>query len=143
MPLDPVTFPYLNHLGFTHGQAKDVLGPSLPRLIGGAPSAAAGANNGGSPPAPTVVAGSTDGRGSIQFGSGTAPAVGEQVVVTFAQPYTSAPVVMLSGGNAATSALGALYPGAVSTTGFTIRCATAPTASQSGTTFLVQYRVDP
>jgi hypothetical protein len=119
------------------------LAGALPRLTGPAPGAAAGANNGGSPPAPTVVTGSTDGRGSIQFGSGTTPAAGEQIVVTFAAAYAAPPVVALSGGNAATSALGALYPGAVSTTGFTIRCMTAPGASQGGTVFLVQFEVNP
>jgi hypothetical protein len=143
MPLDPVNSAYLSHLGFNFSQVREVLGPSLPRLIGTAPGAAAGANNGSSPPAPTVVAGSTDGRGSVQFGSGTTPAIGEQVVVTFSQPYGAPPVVTLSGGNAATSALGALYPAAVDANGFRVRCTVAPTASQGGSTFLVQYTVHP
>jgi hypothetical protein len=142
MAVDTQLIPVLRQGGVGY-QLEQVLSSALPRTGGAAPGAAAGANNGGTPPAPTVVAGSTDGRGLIQFGSGSAPAIGEQVVVTFAQPYASAPVVQLSGGNAATDALGALYAGQVTTTGFRVRCMTAPSASQGGTTFLVQYRVDP
>lgn len=142
MAVDATLLPLIRQAGIGY-PGEQLLSASLPRTTGVAPGTAAGANNGSSPPAPTVVAGSTDGRGSIQFGSGTTPAAGEQVVVTFASPYASAPVVMLSGGSAATSALGAIYPGAVSTTGFTVRCMTAPGASQGGSTFMVQYTVHP
>jgi hypothetical protein len=128
--------------GVTYALEQLLVG-ALPRLSGGAPGVAAGANNGGSPPAPSTVAGSTDGRGSIQFGSGSAPAVGEQVVVTFAGSYAAAPVVTLSGGNAATDALGALYPAQVTATGFRVRTTAAPAASQGGSTFMVQYTVHP
>ncbi len=142
MATDTTLLPLLRQAGVGYNLEQQLSG-ALPRLTGPAPGVAAGANNGTSPPAPTVATGSTDGRGSIQFGSGTTPAAGEMVVVTFAAQYAQPPVVVLSGGNAATSALGALYPGAVSATGFTIRCMTAPSASQGGTTFLVQYEVSP
>src|SRR6059058_2146035 len=60
------------------------------------PTAAAGANAGGSPPAPVVVAGSTDGRGRITAGTGSAPAAGSLVVVTFGTPYAVAPFVQIT-----------------------------------------------
>lgn len=142
MAVDNQLLPVLRQGGVGY-QLEQVLSSALPRTGGAAPGAAAGANNGGSPPAPTVVVGSTDGRGSIQFGSGSAPAAGEQVVVTFASAYASAPVVMLSAGNAATDALGALYPAQVTTTGFRVRTTAAPAASQGGSTFMVQYTVHP
>jgi hypothetical protein len=142
MPVDATLLPLIRQAGIGY-PGEQLLSAALPRTTGGAPGTAAGANNGGSPPAPSLVAGSTDGRGGLQFGSGTTPAAGEQVVVTFASTYGAAPVVTLAGGNAATSALGAIYPGAVTATGFTVRCMTAPTASQGGTVFLVQYKVTP
>jgi hypothetical protein len=142
MATDSTLLPLLRQAGVGYALEQQ-LAAALPRFTGGAPGAAAGANNGGSPPAPTVVAGSTDGRGSVQFGSGTTPAIGEQVVITFAGPYSSAPVVSLSGGNAATDALSALYPAQVTTTGFRVRSTVAPSASQGGATFLVQYEVRP
>jgi hypothetical protein len=122
---------------------EQLLSAALPRTTGPAPLLVAGANNGGTPPAPILLAGSTDGRGAVNFGSGTAPAAGEQVVVSFAVPYGAAPVVSLSGGNSATDALGAIYPAQVTTTGFRVRTTAAPNPSQSNTTYLVAYRVDP
>jgi hypothetical protein len=143
MAVDATLLPLIRQAGIGY-PGEQLLSAALPRTTGVAPGAAAGANNGTTPPAPTVVTGSTDGRGSIQFGSGGTPAAGEQIVVTFATAYGGgAPVVTLSGGNAATSALGAIYPGAVTATGFTVRCMTAPSASQGGTVFLVQYKVTP
>jgi hypothetical protein len=106
----------------------------------GVPAAVAGANAGTTPPAPVVAAGSTDGRGTITFGTGTTPAAGAQVVVTFAVPFAVAPVVVLQPGNAATAALNDFVT-AVSTTGFTIGTASAPAASQAAATFSVSYHV--
>jgi hypothetical protein len=142
MAVDNTLLPLLRQAGVSYALEQQ-LSAVLPRLTGGAPGTAAGANNGGSPPAPTVVSGSTDGRGSIQFGSGTTPALGEQLVLTFASPYSAPPVVSLSGANAATSNLGALYPAEVTATGFKVRSTAAPGASQGGATYLVQYEVRP
>jgi hypothetical protein len=142
MATDVQLLALLRQAGVTY-QGEQLLAAALPRTVGTAPGAAAGANNGGSPPAPSLVAGSTDGRGAVNFGSGAGPAIGEQVVVTFASAYASAPVVTLSGGNAATDALGAIYPAQVTTTGFRVRTTAAPGASQGGSTYVVQYRVDP
>jgi hypothetical protein len=131
MATDTTLLPLLRQAGVGYALEQQ-LAAVLPRLTGPAPSAAAGANNGTSPPAPTVVTGSTDGRGSIQFGSGGTPAIGEQVAVTFASAYSSPPVVSVSGGTAATDALGALYPAQVSTTGFRVRCTATPAGTQAG-----------
>ena len=117
-------------------------------LLTTAPTAAAGANNGTSPPAPVVTAGSNDARGALTFGSGATPAAGAQSVVTFANPYLpvgaqeplATPVVMLVALNTATQALG-LYVSSLTPTGFTISATTAPAASQGNTTFSVQYAV--
>lgn len=103
-----------------------------------APTAAAGANNGTSPPAPTVVAGATDTRGTIQFGSGTGPAAGAQVAVTWNLAFSQAPYVLLTPGNTATAAL-QLAVTSITTAGFTVSSAVAPTPSQGGTTYQLNY----
>ena len=110
---------------------------------GAAPAVAAGANNGTAPPAPSVVAGGTDARGTIDFGSGSAPAAGAQVTVTFAHalPAGTIPFVHLQETNSATKALNA-YPSGISNTGFTVSTGSAPTASQGGTTYSVEYDVE-
>jgi hypothetical protein len=104
---------------------------------GVAPTAAAGANAGTSPPAP-VIAG-TDVSGTVTFGTGTSAAAGAQAVVTFAKTYSNARVI-LSANNAATTALG-LYVSSVSSSGFTISTNSAPSSSQANTTYSVTYHV--
>lgn len=103
---------------------------------GTAPTVAAGANNGTTPPAPTVAG--VDMRGTATFGSGATPAAGAQVVVTFSSAYSSAPVVVVSAANAATAALN-VFPTSVTTTGFTISSAVAPTASQAATAYSAAF----
>ena len=113
-----------------------------------APTAAAGSSAGGSPPAPVITPGSSDLRGNLTFGTGTTPAAGAQVVVTFGTPFSSPlgqnalanPIVMLTPGNAATAVLD-LCAITVTQTGFTISCNTAPTASQGNTTYSVNWAV--
>lgn len=101
-----------------------------------APAAVAGANNGTGPPAPLVSVDSSDDRGSLTFGSGSAPAIGAQVVVTFTQPKDTArlPVVQLT---ETTTAFSALQPAvtSITATGFTVSTAVAPTASQAATVY--------
>lgn len=105
-----------------------------------APTAAAGANAGTSPPAPVVTAGDTDMRGNITFGTGTTPAAGAMVGVTFANPWAIAPTVMVVPRNTATQALG-LYVTGNSVNGFTLSCTTAPAASQGNTIYSFDYSV--
>jgi hypothetical protein len=105
-----------------------------------APGAAAGAGAGTSPPAPVVAATANDTRGSLTWGTGTTPAAGNQVAVTFATAYAAAPVVMLTETNAVTSAL-APYVTSVGTTGFTIATQGAPAASQGNTTYGIAWMV--
>lgn len=109
---------------------------------GSAPAATAGANNGTSPPAPVVTAGANDTRGNLTFGSGTTPAAGAQVGVTFAAAYSAAaaPVVLLIPRNTLTQALG-LYISAVSTSGFTISSTNAPAGSQANNVYSVDFLV--
>jgi hypothetical protein len=144
MPIDPQIIPLLRSTGVGYGLEQQLAG-DLPRLTGAAPAAAAGADNGTTPPAPVVAAGSTDGRGSLTFGSGSAPAAGDQVVVTFASPYASKPVVTVVASNAAITktVLGQLTPAEVSTTGFKVRSSAAPGVSQANTTYELQYQVTP
>lgn len=103
-----------------------------------APTAAAGANAGTSPPAP-VKTGCTDVAGKITFGTGTSPAAGSQVVVTFQVAYGSAPKVVLTPINSASAALN--FHVATTTTTFTVSCVNAPAASQANTIYGFFYHV--
>lgn len=106
----------------------------------GAPTAAAGANNGTSPPAPVVAGTAKATRGSVTFGSGSSPAAGAQCVVTFPGGGFSGavPTVAIVARNAATAALG-LYVSAVTGAGFTVASTSAPAASQAATVFAVDF----
>lgn len=105
-----------------------------------APTAAAGANAGTSPPAPVVAAASKDTRGSATFGTGTgAPAAGAQLVVTFNQAFAAAPFVQISETTGATVALSP-YVSAVSTTGFTVSFNSAPPVSQANTVYGISWQ---
>lgn len=111
------------------------------------PSAAMLSSAGGSPPAAVVSAWSNSSRGRIRFGTGSAPATGGVVQVSFATGYpVTNPTVMLtptdslSSGVSPTAALG-LYVYNVSATGFWVGCAVAPTASQANTVYGFDYLV--
>ncbi|WP_239405346.1 hypothetical protein [Frankia sp. Cj3] len=103
-----------------------------------APTIAAAAGAGTSPPTPTVVSGSNDQRGEVRWGTGTSVAAGDQVTVTFSAAWASAPQVVLVARNTATAAL-LPYVSAVSTTAVTIALQSAPTASQGATTYDVGF----
>lgn len=111
-------------------------------IPGTAPAAAAGSNAGTSPPAPVVTTGSLDNAGTITFGTGTTPAAGVMVAVTFATPWVmpggGAEHIALTPGNTATQALG-IYVSGVSPTGFQISCTNAPAAGQGNTVYSVSY----
>lgn len=108
---------------------------------GGSPTGAAQAANGAGPPAVTVTG--NDGRGKVSFGSGTGPAAGNQVVVTYQNStgWIAAPFVHLTPLTAATATAGP-YVAASTATTVTIAFANAPTASQSAGTYQVQYRIE-
>lgn len=104
------------------------------------PTPAAGANNGGAPPAPTASGSSNGSKGVISFGSGTTPAAGEQVTVTYSDTtgYVVAPVVVPIALNAATQELG-LYISESSATKFVVSCSKAPAASQTTGKYQFSY----
>lgn len=104
------------------------------------PVVAAAAGLGTTPPAPTVDSNSNDMRGLIGFGSGSAPAVGAAVTVTFASAFSRTPTVMLIAKNGATAALQP-YLGAVSATSFNINLAVAPAPGQAAGTYFVAFLV--
>lgn len=106
--------------------------------FGATVAAAAGANAGASPPAP-VVTRATDLSGTCTFGTGTLPAAGAQVVVTFASAYANAPSVVIVPNNSLTAAL-TLYV-TILAGSFTVNCVNAPAASQGNTTYSFTYQV--
>lgn len=103
-----------------------------------APTAAAGANAGTSPPAP-VLTNCSDLDGKISFGTGTTPAIGAQVVLTFNKAYAVAPKVIFTPINDATAAL--RWNVASTTTTFTYNVGVAPAASQANTVYGFHYHV--
>lgn len=110
---------------------------------------AAGANNGTSPPTPTLGGGSRDTNGSISFGSGSSPAAGAQVVLTSGAGWSGVGITpagglgtLLQPLNAATAALGPWYCGWDSAGRvLTISSTNAPAASQTATTYSLSYAV--
>lgn len=108
------------------------------------PTAATNAGNGTGPPAPVVAGNSSDGRGSLTFGSGTTPAAGNQITVTFVRPQdpNRLPIVQIT---ETTAALSALNPAvtAVTATGFTVATNGAPAASQANTVYGLAWALVP
>ena len=113
-------------------------------LYGQTPAAAAGANAGGSPPAPVVATGCNDGAGTITFGTGSAPAAGVMVTVTFGHTWSvtggGAPHIVVTPNNAVTQALG-LYAVRSGATGWNLSAANAPAAGQANTVYSFSYHV--
>jgi len=101
---------------------------------------AAGLNAGTGPAAPVASTGATLYRGSVTFGSGTAPTAGSQVTVAFSATLPSVPTIVVA---PTTAAAGTINPTvlAAATTGFTIGCAVAPTATQAATVYGVNYLI--
>jgi hypothetical protein len=109
----------------------------------GTPTIVLNANNGGSPPAVTLEAGSDDMAGGVIFGSGTSPNGGTQMSMTFSQPLISGLLpraVMVTPANV-TTAPKQPYVVTITATGFEIGLAVAPAASQGGTVYRVRYNV--
>jgi hypothetical protein len=108
---------------------------------GAGPTVAIGANNGsGGANTPNVTG--NDARGKINFGSNTSPTAGAQVAVTFASSsgWVAAPTVIVVPTTSAAAAL-QLYVSGVSTTGFTVSSAVAPTGGQANSTYGVYYQI--
>lgn len=107
---------------------------------GTAVTAAMQAGAGTSPPA-AVVTNTSDTAGTVTFGTGTTPAAGDQIRLTFAATFGSAPKgIAITPLNAATQALG-LYVSAVTATTVTIAAANAPAASQGNTVYSFSFIV--
>lgn len=106
--------------------------------VGAVPTVVAGANNGTSPPAPTIAG--NDARGNVQCGAGLAPTVGAQIVVTFATAYTVVPIIQLEPQNSLSKGLNE-YVSSKSVNGFTVSTANAPTASSPAGTYSWDYTV--
>ena len=108
------------------------------------PTAAMAAGAGTGPPAPVVSGNSCDERGSLTFGTGTTPAAGAVITVTFARPQdpNRLPVVQIT---ETTTVLAALNPAvtAVTSTGFTVSLNSAPTASQGNTVYGFAWALVP
>lgn len=104
-----------------------------------APTPTAGAQAGGSPPAPTLGVGSNDQSGQINAGTGGAPAAGELVVVTLAESFQQLFVTLVPL-NAASQALNAYVTGKTANK-FSISVANAPAANQVVGTYQWDYHV--
>lgn len=116
---------------------------------------AAQAGLGTTPPSPAVSAYANDANGYVGFGSGTTPAAGAILKLTFvgwsgddgvtwtgSGASVSGPTINVFPENAATAALGPFYVSARGSDGsITIACTNAPTASQAANTYLLGYIV--
>lgn len=114
--------------------AKLVSNAGTVTLTGASATAAAAAGAGISPPAPVVTDGPANDCGHITFGTGTSPAAGNQVTVTFGTPYQKTPVVVISPATGPSGAL-QLYVTNVTATGFQVASGAAPAASQLATKY--------
>jgi hypothetical protein len=103
-----------------------------------APTGAAGANAGTSPPAP-VLTRCSDVFGKITWGTGTGPTAGAMAVLTFNTAYPNSPHCVISPINAATAAL-LPYVDRTTTT-MTIYLTNAPAASQANTVYGIEYHI--
>ncbi|MDQ1734132.1 MAG: trimeric autotransporter adhesin [Pseudonocardiales bacterium] len=113
---------------------------SVLRMTGNAPTIANGSAVGTLPPAASVDVHSRNQCGQVKLGTGTSTTTGALCTVTYASGFQTVPFVTVTPNNAATAALG-LYISAVNTTGFTIACQTAPSASLSAASLLASYAV--
>lgn len=117
-----------------------VINPGLPSgwLKDSATTAAAGGNAGTNPPAPIVTAGSNLDNGLITFGSGTTPAAGSMVAVTYGCPFTVTPSAILTPANSATAALSP-YVSSLTASGFTASVQGSPAGTQAATTYAFRW----
>lgn len=100
----------------------------------GAPTAVIGANAGTG--ASFTAAVGSDSAGNLTYSTGTSPAAGTMLTVTFNTPYLTAPFVQVEPKDAAGAS--AVYYVTSSTTGFVLKSVNAPAAS---TAMSVDYMV--
>lgn len=110
-------------------------------------AAVAGANNGTSPPGPTLSSLADDERGYISFGSGATPAAGAQVVLNTTGSWSGYdalpnPIATVTPCNAATAACGTWWA-SISSDNLTVTfgCSGIPAASQASGTFKLAYKL--
>lgn len=113
------------------------------RISGTGATFAAGSANGTSPPTPNTSSANQN-RGDVNFGSGTGPSAGAQVVVTFGGTvaYAAIPKIVITPTNQATYDLGLYIVGSsTSTTAFTVASKNAPAAGQAVGTYSFNYMI--
>lgn len=136
---------------FGNGGAGDVwAAPGIPYsrvdadqvvLAGGASVTVSNGRGAGSAAPDVTAAPASNGvRGTISFGSGSAPEPGEQAVVTYPQPLPAPGFVQLTSGNDATARL-LPYVAASTESGFTVAVASSPSAGQPAETYTLTYQV--
>ncbi len=123
-PSAPITLKYLLSKAFGH---------LVPEGVAAVPAIGAQATS------VAILGSAYDAAGGLRIVSiGSANAAGVLATVTFGTSYTTAPkAVTLTGRTANAVGIG-LYVSAISTTGFTISCASAPAAT---TTYDLSYAV--
>jgi hypothetical protein len=107
------------------------------------PAIAVGAGLGTAPPAPTIDAQADDRQGTISFGSGSAPAAGVILTVTFARPKDAnrLPKILLQEADQALAGID-IAVGTITSATFTIVTNTRNVAaSQAAGTYQVSYFV--
>jgi len=107
---------------------------------GPAPTVQLAAGLGTTPPPMVLDGNSTDFRGRVTFGTGTAPAAGILCYVTFNRPYSIPPIVTIAARNYASAAVG-LYVRDVTATSFSIASTGTPAASMPNTTYAFDFAV--
>jgi hypothetical protein len=100
------------------------------------PTIAALSPNGTSPPTPTLNIIATDSGGFVNFGTGTAPASGSQVRVTFGTAFAQPPCVIFT---KRTSFAVDYFLANVTSTSFDVAFGSAPGASLPNGTFQIEY----
>lgn len=107
---------------------------------GGQATVARGSAAGADAPAPVAATASNGVRGSISFGSGSAPQAGDQVTVSYPLTLPAPGFVQLTPGNDATARL-LPYVSGSREAGFTIAVASPPASAQSPQSFILNYQV--
>jgi hypothetical protein len=105
------------------------------------PTVTVGAGLGTAPPAIVLNSDYNDDRGSLTFGSGSAPGAGAILAFVFAVPKDTSrlPVVSITETTVATALLSPAVT-SISSTGFTVS-SLIPTASQANTVYGIQWTV--
>jgi hypothetical protein len=126
--ITPVPSATINIAGAT---GVSIVNPSTGMTVtGNATTVTTGAGAGTGATA-TAAAGSDNRSGSITWNTGTSPSTGDQVNVTFGNPFAVTPTIMLTPLNGATAGLDIAVE-SVTATGFSIYAGASPGASHTG-----------